>query len=75
MRIVEVIVCTKNHKIEVTNPFHLKEYYKIFGPFEVNGITVRAYSQFFSRRELVEEIVRANEYLIEALADKNFIWH
>lgn len=75
MRIVEVIVCTKNHKIEVVNPFHLKEFYKTFGPYEINGISVRAFSQRFSEPNLVEEIVRANVYLIEALADKNFIWH
>lgn len=74
MRIVEVVVCCKNRSIEETNPFHLKEYYKTFGPFEINGLVVKVFSQFYARPDQVEEIVRLNYHKIYGLSKENHVY-
>jgi hypothetical protein len=72
--IVEVIICTRERKIIEANPFTLKEYLKTFGPFVIDGLTVKVFSQFYAKKDQVEEIVYLNYYKIKQLSLENHVY-
>lgn len=70
---VEIVVCTRERKLVLTNPFHLKEYYKTY-KFQIDDITVNAFAPFYSNKDQVEEICRLNYQLLHDLSKKGVIW-
>lgn len=76
--IVEIVVDLRTRSIIETNPFHYKDHYKQVGPFYYEDIIIKCFSQFWAKKDMVEEIVLLNiskiKYL-KAKADQHGINH